>query len=141
MVIPTEELRPAATVLADLQWLAAEIEAGQSDVAQIERQRRAAGLLFTSLDVPATAPVLDQLLTEHQVDTDTILQWYSAGVERVADWEPRLVYVARAVDVLRPAVEQGLANLECSMRQQLLADITARRASIEQWIAGAGPWP
>lgn len=141
MTIPAEEARAAATVLSDLEWLADEIATGQTDTRRIERQRRAAGLLFLSLDDPAKVPVLVEVMAEHQVDSSTILRWYSGSVERVDHWEQRLAYVTRALDVLRPSVERSLAELESPTRDRLMADLVTRRASLERWLEGPGPFP
>jgi hypothetical protein len=140
-MIPADELQSAAAVLSDLEWLANEIETACADRARIERQRRAAGLLFSTLDDPANVPFLIALLAECQFDSDTVLQWYSGHVERVEHWEQRLAYLTRAVEQLRPRIEQGIGHLEAPVRDRLMADLETRRNSIETWIYGHGPWP
>ena len=94
-----------------------------------------------SLDDPAKVPVLVEVMAEHQVDSSPILHWYSGSVERVDHWEQRLAYVTRALDVLRPSVERSLAELESPTRDRLMADLATRRASLERWIEGPGPFP
>ena len=138
-MIPADELHPAAAVLSDLEWLAAEIEAGRADRARVERQRRAAGLLFSSLDDPAKVPALMALLTECRFDSNVVLKWYSGSIERVEHWERRLEHVTRAAGRLRPFVEQSLVHLDATARDQLTTDLAARRSSIERWTARPDP--
>jgi hypothetical protein len=140
MSVPPEELRQAATVLSDLEWLADEIDAWRSDPTRIERQRRASGVLLSSLDTPADNPWLVKWMYEHDVDAEVMLRWYASDIPPAGAWQPYLSYVRRGVDLLREPVERAIAAVDAATRDQLAVDIAARRAAIEEWIAGPGPW-
>jgi hypothetical protein len=141
LIVPADEVLDAAAVLSDLEWLMGEIQTARDDAAQIERQRRAAGLLFSSLDDPAKLPALVCLLESHEIDSSVILGWYSSGGEPSANWQRRLAYVRRSVDVLGPVVQRGAAALDAPARAKLTAALQTRRASLESWIVGPGPFP
>jgi hypothetical protein len=124
-----EETRTAVGVLAELDWLAGEIAAEQTDDRALARQVNIAPVLFAGMDDVDAAPVLRRFLASNGIDLDAVLGWLQPGAP-VIPWPQRLPVVERARARLRPWVTAAVGRLPAPEQAELAAAALARRDSL-----------
>jgi hypothetical protein len=139
--LANDELVAAVNVLAEFEWLAGEIQAAAANRDLVDRQGKAAGILFLDLDESSKHHVLREELRRVGVDDGVILRWYSGHSELVADWRPRQDYIERGIAALGRLVDEALELRTPEEALEFRARAEQRRSALTRLVEVSAPYP